>query len=217
MIRAVILDFDGTMGDTQKIIVRTMQQTMRELGLPSHTDSECAAMIGLPLKQTFTELMPMSEEMGDKCAEVYTRIFNENNKPGAVPVFPHVVDTVRELSGAGVLLTIASSRSRASLLAFLRDMRLEQYIPYIISATDIEFSKPAPDMVLRTLEDNKLRKEEAIVVGDTVFDIRMAHNAGVRAVGVTYGNGRREDLEAEKAEYIIDDFAGLLGIVNKTI
>ena len=214
--KAVILDFDGTIGDTRGLIVRTMQQTIAELGLPRRTDDECAAMIGLPLKQTFTELIPMSDATGDLCAATYRRIFADNNRPGVVPMFPGVGDTVRRMHAAGMLVTIASSRLRPSLEAFVAEMGLGRYIPYILSVGDVEHAKPAPDMVLKTLADNGLRPEEAIVVGDTVFDIRMAHSAGVRAVGVTYGNGTRADIEAERAEYVIDDFGELYGIVKGT-
>ena len=212
-LKAVILDFDGTIGDTRSLIVRTMQQTIGELGLPARTDDECAAMIGLPLKQTFTDLIPMSDAEGDLCAAVYRRIFAVNNKPGAVPMFPGVADTIRRLHAEGMLVTIASSRLRPSLTAFVGEMGLDEYIPYILSVSDVEHAKPAPDMVLKTLADNGLRPEEAIVVGDTVFDIRMAHSAGVAAVGVTYGNGTRVDLEAERAEWVIDDFRELSLIV----
>lgn len=212
-LKAVILDFDGTIGDTRGLIVRTMQQTIAELGLPARTDDECASMIGLPLKQTFTDLIPMDDATGDLCADTYRRIFMVNNKPGAVPMFPHVADTIRRMHDAGLLVTIASSRLRPSLAGFVDEMELGTYIPYILSVGDVEHAKPAPDMVLKTLADNDLRPEEAIVVGDTVFDIRMAHAAGVRAVGVTYGNGQRADLVAEHAEYVIDDFGDLAGIV----
>lgn len=210
---SVILDFDGTIGDTRGLIVRTMQQTIAELGLPARTDDECAAMIGLPLKQTFTDLIPMDDAMGDLCEATYRRIFAVNNTPGAVPMFPGVAETIRRLHSAGLLVTIASSRFRASLADFVDRMGLSPYITYMLGAGDVEHAKPAPDMVLKTLADHRLRPEDAIVVGDTVFDIRMAHAARVAAVGVTYGNGQRADLEAEHAEWIIDDFRELERIV----
>lgn len=213
-IKAVILDFDGTLGDTRSLIVRTMQQTIAELGLPVRSDEECAAMIGLPLKQTFTDLIPMSDDMGDKCTEVYRRLFDVNNTPGAVPMFPNVAETIAALYDRGLLLTVASSRLRKSLTAFLDSMGLSRYITYVISVDDVEHAKPAPDMVIKTLRENNLRPGEAIVVGDTVFDIRMAHNAGVMAVGVTYGNGRRDELEAEHTEYMIDDFSELICCID---
>lgn len=211
--KAVILDFDGTMGDTRGLIVRTMQQTIARLGLPSRSDDECAAMIGLPLKQTFTDLIPMDDAAGDLCAETYRRIFDINNTPDAVKPFPGVIDTVRRLHAAGLLVTIASSRSHASLDDFVTRLELARYIPYVLGAGDVDNAKPAPDMVIKTLADNGLQPGEAVVVGDTVFDIRMAHAAGVAAAGVTYGNGQRGELENEHAEYIIDNFRELERIV----
>lgn len=212
-IQLVILDFDGTLADTRSLIVRTMQQTICELSLPPRTDGQCAAMIGLPLKETFTKLIDMSDAMGDKCAETYTRLFFENNRPGAVPVFPHVVETIKALHDAGIQLTIASSRGRDTLVEFLREMKMEQYISFVICATDIERAKPDPDMVLVTLRRTGIAPQNAIVVGDTTFDILMAHRAGVRAVGVTYGNGTRQEMESLGTEYIIDSFDALCGIV----
>ena len=201
----VILDFDGTLADTQRLIVDTMQQTIRELSLPPRTDSQCAAMIGLPLKETFTQLIDMDDDMGDRCAETYTRLFFENNKPGAVPVFPHVVETIKALHDAGILVTIASSRGRDTLVEFLREMKMEPYISFVICATDIVHAKPACTTVISP--------QNAIVVGDTQFDVLMAHRAGVRAVGVTYGNGTREEMEKLGTEYIIDNFDKLRDIV----
>ena len=208
-LKSVILDFDGTIADTRALIVSTMQQTITELSLPGRTDDECAAMIGLPLKQTFTDLIPMDDATGDLCAATYRRLFAENNVPGAVPMFPHVKDAILRMHAAGMLVTVASSRLRGSLTAFIDEMGLAPYIPYVLSVSDVERAKPAPDMVLKTLRENNLRPEDAIVVGDTMFDIRMAHAAGVKAVGVTYGNGSRASLEAERAEWIIDDFSEL--------
>lgn len=72
--KLIILDFDGTLGDTRSFIVHTMQQTLRELNLPLRTETQCAATIGLPLKQCFTSMLSMTDEMGERCAEVYTRI-----------------------------------------------------------------------------------------------------------------------------------------------
>ncbi len=156
---------------------------------------------------------PYTDGRGDLCAATYRRIFDVNNTPDAVPMFPGVGETIRKMYSAGLFVTIASSRFRTSLADFVNRMGLSEYIPYMLGAGDVEHAKPAPDMVLKTLADNGLRPENAIVVGDTVYDIRMAHAAGVSAVGVTYGNGHRADLEKERAEWIIDDFRELERIV----
>ena len=213
-----ILDFDGTLGDTTNIIVKTMMQTIDELHLPKRTREQCAAMIGLPLKQTFTDLYPdfdhcvVDDAFGDRCAEVYRRIFDVNNTPDAVPLFPGVYETLQELHRRGNMLTIASSRASATLNGYVKRLHLEDCINYVVAADDVTHAKPHAEPVLKTMEENGLLPDECIVVGDTRFDILMAHNAGVKAVGVTYGNGKREELVEANAEYIIDDFRKLLNI-----
>ena len=220
MLKTIIFDFDGTIGNTQQIILRSMQATIKELGLPERTDSQCAAMIGLPLTQCFTNLYPdftetvVDEEKGALCAATYRRLFDEFNEPGAVPLFPHVPETIKKLHQKGIELTIASSRSHQTLDAYVRDLQLGEYIQYILGVEDVKDTKPGPGPVLKTLKDFGRLPEECIVVGDTKYDIQMAHNAGVKAVGVTYGNGSRKEMEEENTEWIIDDFAEMIDVCN---
>ena len=209
-IKLIILDFDGTLADTRGLIVKTMQQTLKALGLESRTDEQCASMIGLPLKQAFTDLIPMSDEMGGQCVETYRRIFNENNALYVIPTFPHVMETLYKLHEQGYILTIASSRSNRSLREFVNDMHLNDVIPYVLGAEDVTRAKPHPDPVLQTLENFHCTPDEAMVIGDTWYDIEMGKRAGVRTCGVTYGNGTREELIKAGADYLLDDFGALL-------
>lgn len=212
MIKCVILDFDGTLADTRALIVSTMQEVISELGLPARSDDECASMIGLPLKETFTRLIPMSEETGEKCVERYADIFTRRNAPGAVPAFDGVVGTISELHRRGFVLAIASSRNRPSLMSFLKEMDLLGYISMVVSVVDVAKSKPAPDMVLKILDAVGCAPDEAIVVGDTKFDIEMGCSAGAHTCGVTYGNGSKEELAAAGAGCIIDSFPELISL-----
>ena len=207
----VILDFDGTIADTKSLIVSTMQQTLSVLGLPARSDEACASMIGLPLRQTFTDLIPMDDETADLCDKTYRELFMQNNKPGIVKLFPHVRETIAELYAMGIIITVASSRGRDTLVSFLDEMGLMMYISKVVSSQDVEQAKPAPDMVYVIMEHNEAEKEDVLMVGDTVFDIGMGKNAGVKTCGVTYGNGKIDELS--HADYIINDFAQLLDIV----
>ena len=218
--RLLILDFDGTIGDTNSIITDTMQATLSEIGLPARSRLECSATIGLPLRDCFKALMPMTDETAEQCADVYTRIFMESHKR-VVPVFPHVIDTIRQLHDAGIIITLASSRGHASLEAFVKEFQLNDYISLILGADDVKRAKPEPEPVLQTIEFiNEQRKSstgtppitkaETLVVGDMSYDILMGRNAGCMTCGVTYGNGTRKELEDAEADYIIDDFAEIM-------
>ena len=210
-IRIIILDFDGTLGDTAAVIIKTMQETIQELGLPPRTDSECAAMIGLRLIEIPKVLFPGHEVDGDIYALTYRRLFHEYNTEGAVVLYPNVMETLEELKERGYILTIASSRSHASLAEYVENLGLSPIIGFILGADDVVNGKPDPEPVTRTLEKYGLKPEEAIVVGDTVFDIKMGKNAGTRTCGVTYGNGSKESLA--DADLIIDDFGQLLDVL----
>ncbi|MGM9703046.1 MAG: HAD family hydrolase [Prevotella sp.] len=207
----IILDFDGTIADTRSLIVKTMQQTIAKLGLPARTADQCAEMIGLPLRQSFADLIPMDDATADECDKTYREFFAINNKPGLVRTFPNVKETIEEMYAMGIIIAIASSRGRDTLITFLDEMGLSRYVSHVVSAQDVENAKPAPDMVQAVLAHTESNLSDVLVVGDTVFDIDMGINAGVKTCGVTYGNGKEEELQA--ADYIIDDFRQLLDIV----
>lgn len=213
--KLIIFDFDGTLGDTRKNIVTTMQMTIAELGLPKRSDHACASTIGLPLTSCFKVLYPdLQEEHAQHCANTYRRIFNENLRTIKPQVFPHVPETLSALKERGNVLTIASSRSHASLAELTKDLGLKNSITFLIGADDVEKAKPHPEPVQKTLAALQFDAREALVVGDMAVDIQMGMNAGTKTCGVTWGNGSRKDLEEAGADYIIDSMVDLTGIVE---
>ena len=202
-IRLVIFDFDGTLGDSQKLITDTMLATIEKLNLPMRSREECARTIGLPLKECFSSIIPISDEQAAECAKVYSEIFNVKNIPGVVKVFPGVVETLERLSSQGIMMSIASSRSHRTLAKLMDELDLSKYITYLIAADDVAEKKPAAESVLKTLRHFNVEAHETLVVGDAEFDILMGRNAGTHTCGVTYGNGSRESLEAAGAEWIV--------------
>ena len=92
----IIFDFDGTIGDSQSLIVKTLQDTMRARHLEVKSDEECAKTIGLRLDEAFVSLFGMSAEEGMECAATYREIFLENKKTMIVqPSIPHADRTPR--------------------------------------------------------------------------------------------------------------------------
>lgn len=211
-IKLIILDFDGTLGDTADLIIRTMQATIKELGLPSRTDKECGDMIGLRLIEIPHVLFPECGDISELYASTYRRLFHEFNTDGAVTLYPNVMETLMELKRRGKTLTIASSRSHASLAEYIENLGLSDIISYILGADDVKEGKPNPEAIFKTLERFDFDTDEAIMIGDTVFDINMGINAGVKTCGVTYGNGSRESLS--DADWVIDNFGSLLELIG---
>lgn len=213
-IRLVIFDFDGTLGDTRRNIVMTMQQTIAAMNLPMRDEAACAATIGLPLKGCFRQMFPdLDEGVMEECADTYRRLFDENKKLVKPELFPNVMDTICKLHNRGIVMAIASSRSFRSLMEFIDDMSLHQHIAYVIGADNVEHHKPDAEPVLKILSALDFSPAETLVVGDMPVDILMGLNAGTCTCGVTYGNATREQLEEAGADYIISDMASLLEFV----
>ena len=213
--KLVIFDFDGTLGDTRRNIVRTMQMTIAELHLPNRSEEECAATIGLPLVGCFETMFPdLQKENVQTCADTYRRIFAENLQTLKPQLFPRVKETLTQLSEQGYTLTIASSRSHASLVELTNDMGIAACISYLIGADDVEKAKPAPEPVLNTLDALRFEASQALVVGDMAVDILMGANAGAKTCGVTWGNGARKELEQAGADYIINSIEELIEVLK---
>ena len=211
----IIFDFDGTLGDTRRNIIMTMQMTIAELHLPNRSEEECAATIGLPLAGCFKTLFPdIQDEFILRCAETYRRLFNENLKTIQPQAFPGVVETLSILHQKGFTLTIASSRSHNSLSELTRNMGIADYISYLLGADDVKEAKPKPEPVLKTLADMHYDAGDTLVVGDMAVDILMGANAGAKTCGVTWGNGTKEELENAGATFIINRIEELIEITT---
>lgn len=214
MVKLVVFDFDGTLGDTLELILRTNHETRKRMGAPEIPDSAIIGTIGIPLGDGIIEMNPgINEADIPVWIKMYREVFDELKHQIVPALFPGVKETLAQLYADGLILTVASSRGRESLNDFLQAMGLAPYISYVLGAEDVTRAKPHPDPVLKTLEHFGLTGPEAMVVGDMPVDIQMGLGAGAVTCGVTFGNSSREALSAAGANYVIDSFDKLLSII----
>jgi len=210
----IIFDFDGTIADTQSTITETVARTLAALELPPVARESIRELIGLPLRDTFIRITGIGDgPIITKATETY-RILFEETAPRDVKLFPHVAETLQAFHSRGLTMAIASSRGTASLISLAGQLGIYPWLSYICGEEAVAAKKPAPDMVTHILGKLGRRPSEALVVGDTWFDIAMGRDAGCRTCGVTYGNHSAQLLRAHNADHIIDDFADLTDIVT---
>lgn len=205
-----IFDFDGTLGDSRGLIVRTIMDSFDFFGIQRPTVEACIETIGLPLADCFTVSAHLGDEEGDECADKYREIFHRNNVKEAVKPFDGVIGTLNMLHGQGKTLAVASSRRHESLDGLLADFDITNLFSAIIGADDVVNAKPNPEPVNKILSDLSFSPSETIVIGDAPYDIMMGKNAGATACGVNYGNGKRDELQEAGADFLIDKFPDLL-------
>ena len=192
----IIFDFDGTIGDSQSLIVKTLQDTMRARKLEVKSEEACAKTIGLRLDEAFVSLFGMSAEEGLECAATYREIFLDNKKTMIVQPFPHVIDTLRELHRRGYILGMASSRNHCSLDGYVKQMQLEDIFSSIVAGDDVEHVKPAPDMVFKALGEMLGMKNP----GASAEDVK---NPGASAEDVKNPGTSAEDIKDVLAKTLV--------------
>jgi HAD superfamily hydrolase (TIGR01509 family) len=208
---AIIFDFDGTLADTQRGIIATAQEVLRRMGREPADERALAATIGLPLRENFTRGAGLSEEEADRAVAIYREIFETFAIP-AITVFPGVEEVLAALSARGVPMAVASSRGQHSLEGLMHHLGLDRYIPLtlVFGVETAARPKPAPDILYVILGKLGVKPEEALVVGDTTFDIEMGRAAGCYTCGVSYGNQSAGQLAGASPNYLLDDLRKLL-------
>lgn len=210
-----IFDFDGTLGDSKELIVKTMMDTFRYLEMPTPTAEACVETIGLPLAECFAVAGHLEKDKSEECATVYRRLFQLNNVAGAVKPFEGVTYTLNRLHELGKTLAIASSRGHESLDGLVYDFGVADLFSIIVGGDDIINAKPDAEPVNLILSKLNFKPQQTIVVGDAPVDILMGQNAGAATCSVTYGNGKLEELKAIKPDFVIDKFSDLLNLSSR--
>jgi phosphoglycolate phosphatase len=192
--RLVVFDWDGTLMDSAASIVGCMEQSLLDLGLPVPPEEERRATIGLGLNDVLERLCPnQGREVHQRVVERYRHHWFATYRHRSVP-FPGAVETVRALGNGDRFLAVATGKGRQGLDYELRETGLREL--FLTTRTVNESPpKPSPEMLLEITDELGVRPEETLMVGDTTFDLEMAHHAGAPSVGVLSGSHSREELE----------------------
>jgi phosphoglycolate phosphatase len=201
--KLAIFDFDGTLVDSAPGIVDVMRDVVIEYNLGDELLHQWSLLIGVPLLRQAEILFPdkspgFHEELANRYRAIYdTKIIE------ICPLFPGLLTMLRRLSDSDVFMSIASSKRRHLIDTVLEHHNLSQYFKMVVGAQDVENHKPHPESVLRTVKDLNIPLAQTVVIGDSSFDLDMARNAGVDAIGVTTGIHTRELLEKSQPRHIV--------------
>ncbi|MCH5240525.1 MAG: HAD family hydrolase [Muribaculaceae bacterium] len=213
-VQNLIFDFDGTLADTSKLIVATMQKSIEELGLPTRTEDEIKATIGIRLEEIPSYLWPDIDGLGEKVAAVYRRNFELLKDKISVELFHGVKETLQNLSDKGIKMAIATSRSLHSVEQLSEQLGIRKYFDYLLGGDSVCQGKPNPESIYKILNSIGGEAEKSMMIGDMSVDIMMGKNAGTKTCGVTYGNGKSTELKKAGADFIINSFLELPGTLE---
>ena len=209
--RLVVFDCDGTLVDSQAVIVACAQSAFAANGLPPPAPEAIRRIVGLSLGPAMGVLLGRDDpEMALRIAAAYKASFVARRRDGSVhePLFPGAIEVLDVLEGQGRLLGVATGKALPGLLAVLRAHGLEERFVTLQTA-DRHPSKPHPSMLEAAMRETGAGPNETAIVGDTTFDIEMGLAAGCRAIGVAWGNHPADELRAAGADTVIERFEQL--------
>ncbi|MBO6525701.1 HAD-IA family hydrolase [Erythrobacter sp.] len=212
MSRLVVFDCDGTLVDGQAAICETMEQAFASVGMVAPDRHLVRRMVGLSLPYAMRELAPdASDDERHAVVEAYKIGFRDLRLSGGLrePLFEGIGALIDELDKEGWLLAVATGKSDRGLHACLDTHGIKHRFVSLQTA-DRHPSKPHPAMLEASLIDAGVAPAEAVMIGDTSFDIEMAKSAGVRAIGVSWGYHEPQELFDAGASAVADT-AGQLG------
>jgi phosphoglycolate phosphatase len=182
----LVFDWDGTVSDSESRIVAAMQEAIQEMALSDRDDNAVREIIGLSLDEAIIVLYPDMEARNRHLLAEQYRLNYLAASPECTPLFPGTKKVISALHNAGYLLAVATGKSRRGLDRSLRENNLGDYF-HASRCADETFSKPHPQMLRDLMQILNVAPSKTLMIGDSEYDLRMAMNAEVDSLAVSYG------------------------------
>lgn len=209
MTKAVIFDFDYTLGDSTAGIALSINYALEKLGCEPHGIPEIRKTVGLSLKDTFTALTGRSDE-----AERFAALFREKADEvmtANTALYPDTVMVLEALRERGYKTGIVTTKYHYRIKHILEKFNAEQLVDVIIGAEDVKAEKPAPEGLLEAV--SRLNADSVLYVGDSLVDAKTAANAGVDFAAVLTGATAKSDFDSYDKICAVDNLTALLHIL----
>ncbi len=210
-IKAVLFDFDGTIMDTNAVIMNSWQYTFEKIKGMREEESRILKTYGEPLTTSVEKLMPdVDTEFAVRTYREYQRMNFENE----IEIFDGTVEILRELKRSDLKLAIVTSRLKKTTMEGVNKFGLNEYFDTIVTMEDTQKHKPEPEPILEALRRLEIRPCEAIMIGDSKFDIMCAYNADVKSVLVDWSVASKSGMDIDvKPDYRISRFDEIMEII----
>lgn len=202
MLKAIIFDFDYTLGDSTKGIALSINYALEELGYAASNIVDIKKTIGLSLKETYFELTSNSNL--DE-AEQFIKLFHSKAESVMVAnteLYAGSKDALQKLKAKGYKIAIVTTKLHYRIEQILSKFDVNELIDIIVGAEDVKIEKPDPEGLLWAIEHLEAMNEEVLYVGDSLVDAKTAENAKVKFAAVLTGTTTRDDFRSYNSAYI---------------
>ncbi|MBU5254095.1 HAD family hydrolase [Lysinibacillus capsici] len=207
MLRAIIFDVDGTILDTEQAILQSLQRTLRKETQKDYPFEALRFALGIPGKDALQRLnVDDIEAVHQKWSAAVLDFSHE------VAVFESLEEVIQHLATKPLQLGIVTSKTAQEVVDEFEPFGLSEYFQHIVSASDTEKHKPHPEPLLKCLDALQVAPEEAIYIGDSIYDFQCAKQAGAKFALAHWG--AKSTIGFEEADYVFYEPKDILAIVK---
>lgn len=210
-INTILFDLDGTLIDTNELIISTYLHTLEKYYPGKYTREDVLPFLGPTLHEVFGAMNPERvEEM-----VLHYRTYNLANHDTLVKEFVGVMETIETLKKKGYKLAIVTTKREDVAFKGLRLMKLDPFFDVMIAYDHVKKVKPDPEPIFLALEKLDSKPEETLMVGDNFHDVLAGKNAGTKTAGVAWTIKGRDYLAKYEPDYMLENMTDLLTILGE--
>jgi HAD superfamily hydrolase (TIGR01509 family) len=201
---AVIFDWDGTLADTRRVVIKGFQKVLAGIGC-SVTDRFLERRIGIGAKNTFMQAlkaknMPFDEAKLEDLVRIKTE--TQTGLTKEVDLFEGAIELLDSLHGR-VKMALATMSNRRVIDKLLLEKEVAEYFEFVISVDEVSEAKPDPEIFLRCAGELRTRPEDCVIVEDSIFGVEAAKKARMKCIAVPTGAYSIEELRREEPDLIV--------------
>ncbi|MET3852221.1 MULTISPECIES: pyrophosphatase PpaX [unclassified Paenibacillus] len=212
MIDTVLFDLDGTIIDTNELIISSFMHVLEKHVPTPLTREVIIPKMGMTLEQQL-QFFSGSEDV-THFHQAY-RTYNDAHHDEMVQPFPHVLEVIKELDRRGITMGVVTTKNKPGTFRVLEMFGLDKYMKAIVTVMDVEHPKPHPEPVLMAISQLGADPVATLMVGDSPVDIQSAKAAGARSAGVAWSLKGEKVLREYNPDYILHDMTDLYSLVEQ--
>lgn len=205
-LKCIIFDMDGTLTKTNQLIFDSFNHIAAKYEGRSYTDEEITAMFGPPEEGALAEIV--GEAKLERAMQEYLKYYRAHHKDLA-QLYPGILDVLKYLKRRGIHLAVFTGKGICTTTITMQSFGLMPYFEFVVTGNDVENYKPSAEGVLKIMKYFSVRKDEVLMVGDSVGDVKASLEAGIRIAAVLWDSYAKKKVLRMRTDFVfhnVDEF-----------
>ena len=216
----VLIDVDGTLVDRVPDLAYCVDEMMQQLGMPTHGEAKVRNWVGNGVERLVRRALigklegEPDEALYDRAYPIFLELYSENTSKRSC-LYPGVKEGLEYLKGEGYKIGCVTNKAAQFTEPLLKDLGVYDYFSIVISGDTLPEKKPDPMPLLHAAKFFNVAPEQALMIGDSISDVKAARAAGFRIVCMSYGYNHGVDIHEAKPDGVMDSMAELPELLDK--